>query len=84
MSRSLDEVQKEYSIACSELGQKVYQLSLMQEEVEKREYEIQKLQSKCKQLNNEGAKLMGNKSAAAVELPDAPVAQDANEAASEQ
>lgn len=58
MARNIEDVNREYSIACSELGQAVYRKSVLEEEVEKFSYQIEKLQNKCKSLNQEGTKLM--------------------------
>jgi hypothetical protein len=55
--RTLDEIQREYSQACMELGQLVYQESIVQEDLQKRAYAIEKLQKHIKSLNQEGHKL---------------------------
>lgn len=69
--RSLEEVQREYSQACMELGQLVYQLSIVQEDVANREYQIEKLQNKIKSLNQEGHKIQ--QGSAAVPADATPV-----------
>lgn len=74
----LAKIQQEYSQACMELGQMVYQLSIVQEDVESREYNIQKMHNKIKSLNQRGYKLQ-QKEVDAVEKPAEAAVEVPNE-----
>lgn len=57
MSRTLEQIQQEYSMAALQLGNLSYQNIALNEQIEKNDFEIKKLQGKMKSLNKEGAEL---------------------------
>lgn len=64
--RTLDEITKEYTFVCAQLGNAQYLKKAQQDVVAKSDYEIEKLMNKLQSLNKEAEKVKSGEDAQAL------------------